>query len=160
MERIKLFLCKTFTWIKLGIQVVEGFLNLKTLFWLERRVWNFKLLFRLFSTSTGWQAHFKLGTKTTKQWEWWDFVSILSWASKNQKALNGFVFLCQYLPKVLWSVSFLQEFLCRSFSLKLLFFCKSLSWCCIYWMLLSPKFTFAKVLHCWSIKLELSPVVL
>ena len=102
MERIKLFLCKTFTWIKLGIQVVEGFLNLKTLFWLERRVWNFKLLFRLFSTSTGWQAHFKLGNKTTKQWEWWDFVSILSWASKNQKALNGFVFLCQYLPKVLW----------------------------------------------------------
>ena len=99
MERIKLFLCKTFTWIKLGIQVVEGFLNLKTLFWLERRVWNFKLLFRLFSTSTGWQAHFKLGTKTTKQWEWWDFVSILSWASKNQKALNVLHFCASIYQK-------------------------------------------------------------
>ena len=159
MERIKLFLCKTFTWIKLGIQVVEGFLNLKTLFWLERRVWNFKLLFRLFSTSTGWQAHFKLGTKTTKQWEWWDFVSILSWASKNQKALNVLHF-CASIYQKFCEVYLSSKNFCRSCSLKLLFFCKSLSWCCIYWMLLSPKFTFAKVLHCWSIKLELSPVVL
>ena len=159
MERIKLFLCKTFTWIKLGIQVVEGFLNLKTLFWLERRVWNFKLLFRLFSTSTGWQAHFKLGTKTTKQWEWWDFVSILSWASKNQKALNVLHF-CASIYQKFCEVYLSSKNFCRSFSLKLLFFCKSLSWCCIYWMLLSPKFTFAKVLHCRSIKFERSPVVL
>ena len=102
---------------------------------------------------------FQTWDKTTKQWEWWDFVSILSWASKNQKALNVLHF-CASIYQKFCEVYLSSKNFCRSFSLKLLFFCKSLSWCCIYWMLLSPKFTFAKVLHCRSIKFELSPVVL